>query len=276
MRWLTTLAAAGILAAGGYWLYYNHEWIGSYVENSDFLTLEARYSSDQIMNANRNELLVDEQHTYQEPTLKFYPYLLMEVKYTQGDRNTREGVVLWGMVDGEMVINADTWEKTHGFEDAISANATTNDFKVLNALAKGNGALTRDQLQKALHVEQETLEPWIQAAKDKRLIVIRGNLVQLHFQNPKILVSPQTKITQSLVTKPYNHAQRVAKKYSKSEIVRTAEAAFGNDFTVRNAREVFLPVYNIEVLNPDGSILTRSFNALNGRAITPRYLDQGP
>lgn len=276
MRLILMTAAAIALAAGSWYVWENNpnlrDMLSQYIENGEILTLEARYTPEQIMEAHQNELITDETHAYQTPELKFHPYLLLEVKYVQPDKKTREGVILWSMVDGEMVLDTLTWDKTHGFEDAILANATRDDFKILNALAKFKGKMSVEQLQKELHVESETLTPWVDNARQKHLIVQKGPDLQLHFQNPKILVTPQTKINQWLVTKPYIHAQRIAKKYSPNQIQNTAKAAFGQEFMIRSVTEVFLPVYSIEVLNPDGSILTSFWNALNGQRITPKYL----
>lgn len=267
-----------ILLISGWWLLSDYDHISGiiqqYVENGEFVTLEARYAPEQIMENYRDELLVDAHHSFQEPGLKFHPYLLMEVKYALPDRKSKEGVIFWSLVDGEMVLNADSWEKTHGFEDAINANATRVEFKLMNALAKNKGAATMEQLQKELHVEKEMLQPWINSALEKHLIIQKGQELQLHFQDPKILVAPETKISHWLVTKPYNHAQRIPKKYSSNQIQKIAKAAFGEDFTIRSLTEVFLPVYSIEVINPDGSVLTSYWNAVNGQRIQPKYLIQ--
>lgn len=278
MRLITTLILIAGLSYGGYWLWNNNpqirSLIASYVENGEFLTLEARFTPEQIMEQHQQELLVDDRHTFLDPSLKFHPYLLMEVKYTQPDKKTREGVILWSMVDGEMVLSTENWEKTHGFEDAIQANATASDFKILNALAHNNGSLSKAQIERELHLDADVVQPWIDSVKQKRLVTQKGDLLQLHFQNPKILVTPQTKVTQWLVTKPYNHAQRESAKYSQSQLQRIAENAFGADFTIRSTSVVFLPVYSVEVKNPDGSILTSFWNALNGQRIQPRYITQ--
>lgn len=276
MRLLTTLIVFAALSFGGWWLWNNNSnlrnLIAAYVDNGEFLTLEARFTPEQIMQQHQKELLGDDKRTYLDPSLKFHPYLLMEVKYIQPDKKTREGVILWSLVDGEMVLNTETWEQTHGFEDAIQANATASDFKILNALAQNHGSLHKAQLEKELHLDTDIVQPWIDSVKQKRLITQRGDLLQLHFQNPKINVAPQTKVTQWLVTKPYNHAQRESAKYSASQLQRIAENAFGIDFTIRSTNTVFLPVYSIEVQNPDGSILTSFWNALNGQRIQPRYI----
>ncbi len=275
-----TLFLFAILAIGT-WVLWEHnptfrEIVQTYVENGEFLTLEARYSADQIMQSHEKELIPDNQYSYQEPTLKFYPYLLMEVKYTQTSGRTREGVILWSMVDGEMVMDTDSWQKTHGFEDAINAGANRSDFVLINTLAKYRGSLSMSRLQKELNLEDQAFQQLIENARKKYLIILRGNEVALHFQNPNFLVAPQTRINQWLVTKPYNHAQRVGKRYSQRQIEKVAKAAFGHDFTVRNAKEVFLPVYSIEVLNPDGSVLTSYWNALNGNRIDSKYLSLSP
>jgi hypothetical protein len=248
--------------------------ISHYVENGEVQTLEARYSPEQIMEQHRAELLGNTQRSYKDPVTAYYPYLLMDVKYIGSDRKPKEGAILWGMVDGEMVLNTDNWEQTHGFEDAINANATANDFKILNNLARSNGSMTRDQLQKELQLEDAIIEAWIESAKQKHLIVLKGNEVILHFENPKISVAPQTKMNHLPVSKSFSLAQKMGSKYSQSQIERVAKASFGTEFTIRNASEVYLPVYRIEVLNPDGSILTSYWNALNGQRLNPKYLSQ--
>ncbi|MFQ5729720.1 MAG: hypothetical protein ACE5GN_05105 [Waddliaceae bacterium] len=280
MRIFPTLVILAFLGIGSWTLWQNNptfrEVIQSYVENSEFLTLEARYSAEQIMQEHSSELVPDEQYSYQDPTLKFYPYLLMEVKYTLPNGRTREGVILWSMVDGEMVIDTDSWEKTHGFEDAINAGASRTDFLIINTLARFRGALPVARLQKELNVDRDQLDQMLEKARQKYLVIFKGQEVALHFQNPNFNVPPQTRINQWLVTKPYNHAQRVSKRYSQRQIERAAKAAFGHDFTVRNSKEVFLPIYYIEVLNPDGSVLTSYWNALNGQRVDTKYLTMSP
>ncbi len=275
MRKIIPYLVIGLLLTAGLWMYNSMDhfsgMVQQYVENGEFITLKARYTPEQIMESHRKELLVDDQHAFQDTGLKFHPYVLMEVKYFQPDKRTREATALWSLVDGEMVLNTDSWDKTHGFEDAINADATRNDFKLMQALAKSKGASTLDRLQKELQVEKETLHLWVDSALAKYLVVQKGNELQLHFQDPKILVQPETKMNDWLVKKPYNHAQRVTGKYSNAQIQKIAKAAFGEDFTVRSSTEVFLPVYSIEVVNPDGSILTSFWNALNGQRMTPRY-----
>jgi hypothetical protein len=271
LKWILLIALVGFAA----WFFLNPDndvshVVSQYVSNGEILTLEARYTADQIMSQNGKKLLVDDKHSFQDPTLKFYPYLLMDVKYTSNDKKTREGVLLWGMEDGEIVINTENWETTHGYTDCIDASANRNDYKLIQTLEANNGTMSRDDLIEKLHVESDTLDSWINSAMGKHLIAQQGNNYYLHFQNPKICVSPSTKISQPLVSKPYNHAMKVAKRYSKSDIEKNAKAVFGADFTIRNSKEVFLPVYSIEVLNPDGSVLTTYWNALSGQRMYPR------
>lgn len=266
---------AGALIAG-LWLYNNHEQaigvVQQYVENGELVTLEAKFTPEQIMENHRKELLITPQHSFRNSGVKFQPYLMMEVKYTQSDKKSREGVLFWSLVDGEMVLNADTWEKTHGFEDAINADASRTDFKLMNAIAKSKGIANIDQLQKEFHVEKDVLQSWINSAVAKHLIIQKGNELQLHFQDPKILVLPETKISNSLVTKSYDYALKSSRKYSNNQIQRLTKSAFGDDFKIRSVTEVYLPIYTIEVINPDGSVRTSEWNARNGQMIKPKYL----
>ncbi len=247
--------------------------IRQYVDNGEIKTLEVRYSAENIMDQYRKELLSDNERTFQKADLHFYPHVLFNVKYSTPDKKTKEGTLLWSLVNGEMVIDCHTWETTHGFEDAINAQANRNDFKILNTLEKAKGKLTIEQLQKELQVEEDLLVSWLENAKEKHLIVQKGNEIQLHFQNPRLLVTPQTKISQSIVSKPYNHSQKVSRHYSPSQIEKISQAAFGQDFTIRTQEAIYLPIYSIDILNQDGSVRTVDFNAVTGQPIKPHYLD---
>jgi hypothetical protein len=223
------------------------------------------------MEAHRKDLLKDNDHTFLEPSLKFLPYLLMDVKYIRSQEKTGEGSILWGLVDGEMVINTSTWERTHGFTDCISSNASRQEFKIINALAARGGVWDRDGLSKFLNIENNVLDIWVDSCRKKSLIVQNGNSFRLHLQNPRLQVIPETKLEHSLVTKPTKHAQRVRRHFRSSQIENIAKAAFGNDFAIRKTTEIFLPVYSIVVQNPDGSQMTSYWNALNGKRFIPPY-----
>lgn len=275
MRKLLVLVILIAIAAGGYAIWEGGSdfktVVNRYVENKDIQTLEAKFSPQQIMDSHQKELLGENNsRTYLEPIAKYHPYVLMEVKFSQ-DKKTREGVVLWSLVDGEMVLNTDNWDKTHGFEDAINAKASRDEFRIMNILAKNNNGLSKDELLNQLHLDADVVAPWIESATDKHLVVRKGNQLQLHFENPKILVTPLTKFNQMLVSKPYTHSQRVSEKYSISQIERIAKAAFGSDFNIRQISEVYLPVYGINVENADGSTTITHWNAVTGQMINPKY-----
>lgn len=264
------------IAGGGWWLWQHPQMVNwkdrvlQYVDNRDIVTLEARYLPEQIIEAHRKELL-NGKKTLQNTLVKYYPYLLLDVKYPDLTK-TREGMLVWGLTEGEIILNTDTWEATHGFHDCLECQADRSDFKVLQTLARRAGSSTFEDLQKELHVERETLQMWIEAAKKKGLVIQKGNVVQLHFENPKILVTPQTRVNQPLVSKPMKEALKVPRTYSPNQIRAMTQTAFGKDFIIRNEQEIFLPVYSFEILNPDGSIQVSEWNALTGQQIVPRYL----
>jgi hypothetical protein len=275
MRLIILLSVLFALCAGAYITWNRMPHLRSKVEElltgATFQTLEVRYSAENIMDAHRKELLKDNDHVFLEPTLKFIPYLLMDVKYTRNQDKTGEGVILWGLVDGEMVINTSTWEKTHGFTDCITSNATRQEFKIINALASRGGSWDREGLSKFLNLENNILDTWVDSCRKKSLIVQTGNSYRLHLQNPKLQVIPETKLEHWLVTKPTKHALRIKRRYRPAQIEVTARAAFGGDFAIRKTSEIFLPIYSIVVQNPDGSQMTTYWNALNGKRFVPPY-----
>lgn len=75
---------------------------------------------------------------------------------------------------------------------------------------------------------------------------------------------PRTKIRQWLATKPYNHARKARRNFSQEEIKVVAEEAFGQDFTIRSIRKIYLPIYTFE----NGS----QWNGLNGEPVQGKLL----
>ena len=236
-----------------------------------FHTLELRHTAAQIMEVNREALLKSNLHKYLEPSLKFYPYLLLEVKYRHNDVETREGVVLWDLTDGEMVIDTKDWQKTHGFGDCITANADRHEFKILNILARRGGTIDREGLSKMLRVENEVLDAWIDSCRRKKLLVQSGNRYQLHMQNARLKADPETKIEERLVTQSRRNAERISRRFSQSQIHHLTACAFGHDFAIRRTTDVYLPVHCISVQNPDGSIHVTHWNAMNGKRLFQTY-----
>jgi hypothetical protein len=273
MRLLLSLIALCAAGYGAYVANATHPGLRQKAEQllnmGTFATLEVRYTASQIMDSHRKELLKSNRHKFLEPNLEFYPYLLLEVKYNRSEEKTSEGVMLWDLTDGEMVIDTHEWEKTHGYGDCINAGADRHEFKILNVLAKKGGSSDRSGLSKALNVENDILDAWIDSCRKKKLVVQSGNRYRLHLHKPNLHITPETKLDERLVTKPFKNATRVSRRYSPTQIEKITRAAFGYDFAVRKVTDIYLPVHSIVVQNPDGSIHTSHWNALSGRRLSP-------
>ena len=272
MRFLSVLITLAALAYGGYWVNLHHPELKGkaldWMNNGTFHTLEARFTAQQIMEANQRALLKDNRHKFLEPTMKFSPYLLMRVKYTAQEDVTKEGMIIWDLLDGEMVLNTNHWEKTHGFFDCINAYVEKDEFRIIRALAEKGNSLDREALSKTLRVENDVLGKWLESCRKKKLVVQMGNHYRLHFQDPRLPVKrPNTLIDDRIVTKSCNLSERLSKRFSHGQIKRIAEAAFGQDFAIRSTLVVYLPIYCITIQNPDGSVHTSYWNALNGRSL---------
>jgi len=271
MKWLTFLIfSISIMGAAVFVDYKNPHLkiqLADQLSQESLHTLESRYTAAQIMDTHRKTLLKTDEHRYLDPETKFHPYLMMDVKYTSPSQLTGEGIILWDMVDGEMVINEKNWEKTHGFGDCINSGIDKSEFKIINILAQKGGNIDRDTLTKSLQVENDILDAWIENCRKKKLVVQSGNGYRLHIEKPKMYVIPETKIEDRLVTKTIKHAEKLVRKFSENQIRRIAYAAFGQDFVIRSYKKVFLPICTITVENPDGSMHTSYWNTLNGQQI---------
>ena len=132
IRLLFSLLTLGAACYGLWWLSDTQPEVKTKIEEilntGSFHTLEVRYTANQIMDSQRRRLLKDNRHKFLDPSMKFYPYLLLEVKYSVSQKRRKKRSILWDMNDGEMVIETKQWKKTHGFGDCINANTDRHEF----------------------------------------------------------------------------------------------------------------------------------------------------
>lgn len=272
MRFIFTLLIIGGLGYGGFWLDKNHpeltHKVKEWVHTGSLPTIEPRYSPHQIMEKQQLSVSTGSEYNYNEFLLVYHPYLLMEVKYTTQEFETEEKVILWDLLDGEMVIDTKSWEKTHGFADCINAGADRREYQLLMAIARNGGTADRQTLMASLNLDPHLSEGWIDRACQKNLLVKQGNLYRIHLSQPLLSVPPSTSIQTPLVTKSSKLRTRIPKRFTSSQIKRAANAAFGTNFAIRHTHEVYLPVYLFTVQNQDGTLQTTHWNGLNGEKIS--------
>lgn len=273
MRFILSIFSLMSLGLGCWYTWENMPLVREFLlthiplNSTGFQTLEIRYSAEEIMQSHKDELLKGQGYHFLEPKILYYPYVLMDVKYSKDKISTQEGILLWGLNDGEMILESSTWEKTHGFEDCLLAKADKNDFKIIQMLVENGGAVDREKIYQKFKVDHDILDDWIDSCREKKLIVISGNKFRLHLQNPRLEMHPTTLFSQAIVTQTTKHCDQIKGIYSASQIKKFAQIVFGNDFAVRKVEEVFLPVYRLAIQNPDGSVFTTYWNALNGKKL---------
>lgn len=237
---------------------------------SSFSTIEPRYSAQQIMENERSKLLTENNQQFGDYALMYHPFLLMEVKFTRPNFTTGEGVILWDLLDGEMVLDTQTWEKSHGFADCISVHADRYELQILSVLAQHNNHADRHTLLQAMNLEGSHLDSWLDRCLKKKLIVGHSGVYRIHLEKPKMAFTPMTQLSMPLITKNTKHPEKLTRNFSTSQVIRIAEAAFGNDFAIRQTHEVYLPIYALKVQNSDGSFQTTHWNGLNGQKLIPK------
>lgn len=266
------------LTAGGYGIWwvsdtqpFVKEKIDGLMHLSSIRALEVRYQLEQVIEAHQKRLLKEKGTRVVESSLKFYPHLLIEAKYTS-KKKTKESLLLWDLNDGEMILDTKNWEKTHGFGDCMQSHVMPHEFRIMHILSRKGGSCERKHLLEKLEVDFPVLEAWMRSCHKKNLIVETGDKYRLHLQNPKLTRVPETVIGLPLVTRTYKQAVRMPKHFSMGQIQKMARTAFGPQFSVRKATEVYLPVYCIVVQTPDGAMQTTHINALTGSAFSKAML----
>lgn len=272
MRLLYTLFTLAVSGYGLFWLAEKNPDLKTKAEEIlDFRTtqaLEVRYTAAQIMGSEEVNLLKSKGARFLEPELKFYPYLLLEVKYSERGK-TKEGHILWDLTDGEMVLDTKTWEKTHGFADCILSGAKENEYLVLHLIAE-KGTLDIPSIQSRLSLEPPVTLALLRSCEKKNLIIGNGaDRYRLHLENPLLPPLPQTKLYEQLTTRAHKRATRASKHFSSSQVERSIRYAFGPEFSIRTSTEIYLPIHRLVIQNPDGAVRTYHFNALTGQELPP-------
>lgn len=274
MRLLYTLFTLAIGGYGVYWIADKNPDLKNRAETLlNFRTtnaLEMRYDARQIMDNHSRELLKEKGARFLEPELKFFPYLLMEVKYCDANHQTKEGLILWDMTDGEMVIDTQTWEKTHGFADCMNSRAQEYELNLLQILSEEGGSAELTTIQSKLGAKPAVVELMLKSCANKNLIIGDSeSRYRIHLERPKLQTVARTSWHQQLTTRPHKRAERAKSHFSQNQIKSIAKMAFGTHFAIRKATEIFLPIHRIVVQGPEGTIATHHFNAVSGRKLPP-------
>ena len=271
MRLLYTLFTLAVGGYGLFWLAEKNPDLKQKVEELlDFRktpALEMRYDATQVMETHQSKLLKERGMRFLTPELKFYPHLLLEVKYCDAFQQTKEGWILWDLTDGEMVLDSKTWEKTHGFADCILTNTLRHEFKILHILAEFGGMCDQQTLMESLGFDKPVMDALVKGCIKKNLIVQTESGLRLHLDHPKLAVIPETKLYEPLTSKIHKRAERAERHFSKGQIERIVQMAFGESFSIRSTTQIYLPVHRLVIQKQDGSVYTAHFNALTGKEL---------
>ncbi len=234
-------------------------------------TLEANFFPEEIIRTNKELLIACTHGTLSTPQLMFFPYLLLDVKFSQGGifkSDTNEGFVLWSLVDGEMVLDTSTWERSKGFEDCLIFSANKENFKILKTLSFLGGVASRENLYSILGESKKKVDAWISDCCYKNLVTTNGSKVRLHFKHPKLEIRPYTEFKHPIVSyKIPKNIKIKHQEYSPAQVKEIAYLAFGPDFVIRREKKIFIPVYELTIVNPDGSIWVSYWNAINNKRL---------
>ncbi len=261
-----------LIFIGGIWLSYEQKeelssFLPTTVKQKQVLTFATHFSSDDILKANQHELLPSSEYCLQRASLLYFPYVLFDAKSSHTENATEDSRLIFSLENAELVLDTSTFETSHGFEDCLNAKATSDDFRILLALEKNGGSMSKEALAKELGLDFDHFMHELDILRKKQLIVTKGDSVRIHLEHPRLKVAPRTIIASPLVTKTIERKNIFDASYSKGAIRKLAKAAFGKDFTIKKEQEIYIPFYEICIKNPDDSIHKTYWNALTGKKL---------
>lgn len=231
----------------------------SFLSSTEHNVIHPLYSPDQ---------LASKYNTDSETDVEYKPLLILTIKYADTAYTTGEGTLLWDLTDGEIILNTNTWEKSHGLGDCIRMGATKQDCKVVLAMARKGGQLPRESLRRALRIDADLLDQWIEQCRQKKLLVPSGNGYRLHMQNPKMPKRPITIMDETIATFTTKKVSLPQVNFDEEAISDFATAYFGSDFAIQKAEVALLPIYVFTSESSSGRLQTNRVNAVTGNTLS--------
>lgn len=263
-----------VLVSGGYYAYLHRDEIEPMLPTSNreetVDTFETALTPEELLAHHAKTLLPTKQHTFGSSTLHLAPLLLLQIKYSPDGRSTIATSMLWDMIDGELVLDTNSFDHTQGFADCITSQAGADDFRILHLLTK-KGALSKEQIAQELGTDSDVILNRIDNLRKRHLVISANDIVRVHVETPLLRVDPATAITRPFVQRKVMHKEELQATYTKKEIEQLVKAAFGQDVAIRSSRLIFVPIYEIEVLNPDGSVRRTFWNAISGKELWKQH-----
>ena len=261
---LLFLVACG---GGACWVYHHADQLNNLVIPSDreevVETFETACTPEDIL-AKHSHLLPTQHHAFGPITLYFSPHLLVQGKYSPDGRSSHAASMLWDLTDGELVLDTNGFEHTQGFSDCLMSSATADDFHILHTLTK-RGPLSKAALVKELGSDDAATCDRIESLRKRHLVIIANDIVRLHVESPLLKVEPLTSITKPFVNRRSSHGLLISPIYSKSDIETLVKAAFGPDLAIRSSRVIYVPTYELQIKNPDGSLRKTYWNGVSNK-----------
>lgn len=267
---LIKLVVVAGICLGGYLLYENQK---DYLHNlvlqpqkaESIICFESDFTPEMLQKQLEKKLLKNERYSFADSQYLYLPHLLVDVKYSPDGRSTQTSKMLWDMQNGELILDTRTFETTSGFQDCLTSKANTEDFRILNLLAQSGGSISKERLINQLGYDEDLASARIDALRKKQLVTSLNDTVRIHVENSFFSVAPKTNITLPLVTKKSVRGQLVSNCYSSKELLAMISSAFGSDLAVRQSQIVYIPIIQLDIANPDGSIRTTYWNAITGK-----------
>jgi hypothetical protein len=250
-----------------FWSYHHFDHLQDIVTASDheeaIETFETTFLPEEMI-TKHNHLLPSKHHSFGPVTLFFSPHLLVQGKYSPDGRSSHPASMLWDLTNGELVLDTNGFDHTIGFSDCLASEANADDFRILHTLTR-KGPLSKEAMVKELGSDDNVICDRIESLRKRHLVIVANDIVRLHVESPLLKVEPITAITKPIVNRHTTHGSLICPTYSKAQIETLVQAAFGPDLAIRSSRIVYVPTYEVQIHNPDGSIRKTYWNGISSK-----------
>ncbi|MCK5787866.1 MAG: hypothetical protein KAH32_02615 [Chlamydiia bacterium] len=175
----------------------------------------------------------------------YYPHLLVYVRHFDANKTPHDLVQIWDMSDCEIVLNTETWQKTHGIEDLNASCRQENAYRIAEALSRAGKATTKE-LSDSTGIPTQKIYQAMSSDKNSRVFINNKNIMSMSIPHSSL---PEVPHTISRSNKSFNTAQTTisssnlrAKEYTQKDIIRLfSYKIFGDRILYLKSKLVYIP-----------------------------------
>lgn len=233
--------------------------------DSKSLTFQAAYTPEGVVKTQSRHALQMSRDSQWSSKILLVPHLLVKVKKRDNQGRHSQTQVLWDMVKGELVTSLRDWHTSEIFYDLLQKKLDEQEVKLLKSISLFKEPVSLKELKQVYSFDETTLQLALESALKKKILVFQKGSYHSYFQG----LSLEPFFIEGKFPRQHylGKGTVLSAKFSEEEILKLLGSLLDAQHLVSGAKQVFLPIYQIEIKDEKRSPQLFYFNAITGEEV---------